>query len=536
MSSHHARQGEDFASYSSSGQMPLIMAMGESCFYPKRPSEVTHRETHISHLFFADDLVYKVKKSVRFSFVDYSTLSKRRHFLHEELRWNQRLAPSVYLGVLPISHENDGWQLGSDANPVEYTLVMRRLPEKRMLDFLLERNQVTLEMIRLLAETLAPFHAQAQTGGKINASGDPESIRKIWDDNLADIRPFVGRFLDAEEFRSLSDFGDSFITKHKDLLARRVEEGRIRELHGDLHCEHICFAPEGIQIFDCVEFNPRLRCCDISSEVAFLVMDMEFRGAEKLARDFLTRYRELVDDHEMPLLLPFYKCYRAVVRGKVTALQSDGKSPQACRYFNYACRVRWETFKPFLVLISGPTGSGKSTLARAMSQRLGVRAIGSDATRKALAGVSDRQDTLSYEEGIYHPSMTQRTFAKMAEEAEKLILRRDGVILDGTFHRKAQREAVLNLAAKHRTPLAVIQCQSAEDVVRERLGKRAAEGRDLSDGRWEIYLKQKTALEPFKEFSPSACLSLNTDADVSELCKKVEPFLQQLFLSEGVAN
>jgi len=248
----------------------------------------------------------------------------------------------------------------------------------------------------------------------------------------------------------------------------RVLEGRIREGHGDLHCGHICFAPEGIQIFDCVEFNPRFRYGDVASEVAFLVMDMESRGAAELAQEFLNRYLEMTNDHALSVLLPFYKCQRALVRGKVEALRSGGVSPLASRYFDYACRVRWQAMQPFLIVVCGLTGSGKSALARELTRRLGVRTIGSDATRKALAGITGGQGGIAYEEGIYHPAVTQRTYAKMAEEAEKLLIRRQGVVLDGTFLRSAQREAVVRLAAKHRAPLAVIHCQSADGIVEVR--------------------------------------------------------------------
>ncbi len=536
MTSYHPRMGEDLPGYPTAGQASLIKAMLEPSFYPQGAYEIGHVETHISHLFFVGDLVYKVKKAVRFSFLDYSTLAKRKFCLQEELRLNRRLAPSVYLGILPISHESGSWQLGNDVRPVEYALVMRRLPEKRILDFLLGRDRVTPEMMRCLAEILVPFHAEAATGGRINSEGDPAVIVDRWDRNLADIRLFVDQLLDADSFEALKDFGSYFIAKHQDLLVCRVREGRIREVHGDLHCGHICFAPEGIQIFDCVEFNPRLRCCDVASEVAFLVMDMESRGAGALAQDFLNRYMELTNDHALSLLLPFYKCHRSLIRGKVEALRSGGISPLASRYFDYACRVRWEAMQPFVIVIGGLTGSGKSTLARELTRRLGVGTISSDATRKALVGAAGRTDNLAYEEGIYHPSVTQKTYAKMADEAEKLLLRRQGVILDGTFHRRAQREAIARLAAKHRAPLAVIHCQSAEEVVEQRLKRRAADGQDLSDGRWEIYLRQKTALEPFEEVSRSAYLPLHTEADVSELRKQVESSLQRLFLCEGGTN
>lgn len=502
-----------------------------SFYYPRRASAVTHVETHISHLFFTDDLVYKIKKPVSFSFLDYSTLAKRKHFLHEELRLNRRLAPSVYLAVLPISDSGEGWQLGSDAHPVEYTLVMRRLPERRMLSFLLERGLVTPQMMQSIAETLVPFHAQAATGGEIDASGDPRMIQRIWEENLADIQPFVGELLDGAAFETVRDFGKRFVIDNQDLLTRRIHEGRIREAHGDLHCEHICFAPEGIQIFDCIEFAPRLRCCDIASEVAFLMMDLQFRGAGALTQPFLKRYLELTGDRELSRLVPFYKCYRALVRGKVAALSPGGDRAKASRYFALAYQITWEQFKPFLVVLGGLTGSGKSTLALELSRRVGWPVISSDSTRKALAGTS-RGQPVPYGEGIYSSSMTQRTYAKMVKEAERLISDGEAVILDATFHKAAQRELALSLAARRQIPLLWIQCQCAEEVIQQRLIRREIEGRSISDGRWEIYRKQKAAFEPMGESPPEIRLTLDTEESPDALARKAEKFLRRT-LSKG---
>ena len=188
-------------------QSELVSAMLEPGFYPKRPLKVTHKETHISHVFLIDDLVYKVKKAVRFSFLDYSTLGKRRHFLNEELRLNRRLAPSVYLAVMPISLDSTGWRLGGLSEPVEYTLIMRRLPERRMLPFLLDSDQLTPETMRAVAEVLAPFHAGAEQVKRGAAFQYPSSVQNEWEENLAELQPFLGTWIEDDVFAALRKFG-----------------------------------------------------------------------------------------------------------------------------------------------------------------------------------------------------------------------------------------------------------------------------------------------------------------------------------------
>jgi aminoglycoside phosphotransferase family enzyme/predicted kinase len=516
-------------------QALVLSAMMDPSFYPKRPPEVTRKETHISHLFFAGDLVYKIKKAVRFSFLDYSTLKRRRHFLHEEMRLNRRLAPSVYLGVLPICYDSSAWRLGGDGHPVEYTLVMRRLPERRMLPFLLESGQVTSEMIVALAEVLAPFHAQAEIVRDIKAVGYSQAVKTEWNENLSDLEPFVGKWIDAAMFHALKDFGVDFIDRHCDLFRRRVTEGRVRDVHGDLHCEHVCFAPDGIQIFDCIEFSAKFRCCDIASEIAFLLMDLEFRGANALADDFLKRYLDLMDDRELALLLPFYKCYRALVRGKVEILRSHGMTDKASRYLRLAARLSWEPMKPFLVMVCGLTGSGKSILAREVGERLGMPIISSDQVRKIIAGVSGSQK-VGFSQGIYSSAMTERTYAEMAREAEKQLVAGRGAILDATFGERANRERILRLAKKHGTPLIVIHCRAAEEIARKRLAQRAAEGQDVSDGRWEIYVEQRAAFQPIQEVAPDDYFELDTDRPVTTLACECEKFLRSRLGQAGAKN
>lgn len=506
-------------------QGDLVLAMMEPGFYPRPPVEVTHKETHISHIFLADDLVYKVKKSVRYSFLDYSTVAKRCHFLNQELILNRRLAPSVYLAVVPITHDESGWHLGGEGEPLEYTLIMRRLPEKRMLTFLLESGQVEPEMIRAVAEMLASFHAQAERVLPTSVLRYPRAVEKQWADNLADVQAFIGRGIDSETFAAVRDFGADFFETSEELLMQRAAQGWIRDVHGDLHCEHVCFAPEGIQIYDCIEFSPKLRCCDLASEVAFFLMDLEVRGGGGFVEPFLARYQELLDDPELTRLLPFYQCYRALVRGKVEALRARGDSSRASRYFRFAARQSWVRFKPFVIMISGLTGTGKTTLARELGELLGMPVISSDAVRKAIADRFGRV-AASFNEGIYSVAMTERTYSRMAREAEKQVVKSNGAILDATFIQKSNRDKILRLADKLKVPLIFIRCVASDEATKERLTQRAAEGRDLSDGRWEIYTQQKKIQQPVDENASFFCLELNTEAPLSQLTQTCEQFLR----------
>jgi aminoglycoside phosphotransferase family enzyme/predicted kinase len=517
-------------------QRDLVLAMMEAGFYPKPPADVTHIETHISHVFLADDLVYKIKKAVRYSFLDYSTVARRCHFLNQELILNRRLAPSVYLAVIPITHDESGWHLGGEGEAVEYTLLMRRLPEKRMLAFLLESGQIEPEMIRAVAEMLASFHAQAERVLPTSVLRYPKAVERQWAENLGEVQGFVGSAIESDTFAAVKDFGENFFKASEDLLMRRAAQGWIRDVHGDLHCEHICFAPEGIQIYDCIEFNPRLRCCDLASEIAFLLMDLDVRGGGEFVEPFLSRYQELLDDPELPRLLPFYQCYRALVRGKVEALRAPTAPSKAAAYFRFAGRQTWAPFKPFLIMFSGLTGSGKSTLARELGERLGMPVISSDAVRKAIAGKLGRV-AVPFNEGIYSVAMTERTYARMGREAENQVARGKGAILDATFIQKVNREKMFRLATKLRVPLFVIDCVASDGTTKERLMQRAAEGRDLSNGRWEIYTQQKKMQQPVRDIvSDNTCLELNTEAPVSQLIQACERFLRSRLLHPGTQN
>jgi aminoglycoside phosphotransferase family enzyme/predicted kinase len=510
-------------------QPDVIEAMLRPGFYPEPPAEIGHKETHISHLFFAGDLVFKVKKAVRFAFLDFSTLARRRFYLNEELRLNRRLAPSVYIRVVPISRDEKGWRLGGGGEPAEYVLVMRRLPEKRMLPLLLETEQVTRELMRELAAAVARFHIEARSCEALEPGLYPARVNKQWNDNLRELEPLVDQSISREQLDAVIAFGADFLARNSELLRQRAEQGWIRDIHGDLHCEHVCFAPQGVQIFDCIEFDPDLRCCDVAAEIAFLAMDLEVRGGAAWIDPFREHYRELLDDPAQTTLLPFFKCQRALVRGKVHALRGPAGLNEAARYFRYAAGLTWHAHQPFVVVICGLTGSGKSTLARELAHRLALPVINSDVVRKAMAGVTGSRK-VPYDKDLYSAAMTAKTYARLVQEAEKLIHRRTGVIIDGTFTQREQRAEILRLAGKHKIPLVFIHCTADADTTGKRLATRAAAGTDISDGRWEIYLKQQARDEPLDDVRPTARLELDSGEPMERLVSRCEAFLRRCLI------
>jgi predicted kinase len=278
-----------------------------------------------------------------------------------------------------------------------------------------------------------------------------------------------------------------------------------------------------VEIFDCIEFDPALRRCDLAAEIAFLLMDLEVRNGAAYATQFLEGYLEIVKDPEQTKLLDFYKCYRALVRAKVYALRGEQGFSQAEKYSRYAERFLWR--HTVLVVVCGLTGSGKSTLARELGSSLGWPVFNSDVIRKQMTGVTGRHSA-AVDESIYSPLMTGKTYAKLLREAEKAIAKSGGAILDATFARREQRESVLRLSRKHNLPVFFIHCEASAEITRARLAQRNAVGRDISDGRWIVYEKQHASADAMNDIPEFMRLELNTDAPLGELVTRCKKFLR----------
>lgn len=491
--------------------------------YPHETQQIQLVQTQMSFVFLTGDYAYKVKKPVNLGYLDYTTLQKRRFFCHRELELNRRLCPDVYLAVVPIAGNKNGLRIEGQGRPIEYAVKMIQLPHDRMMNVLLPQGKVTGNMIAGVAEKLAAFHRKARKNLDIAAFGDLAIIRQNATENFSQTGKYVGLSLSHTTYQRIKDYTDDFVAHNAALFEKRAKEGRIRDCHGDLHAAHICFA-KGVYIYDCIEFNDRFRYSDVSSEIAFLAMDVDRYQQEKLSRLFVDTYIERSRDTEILTLLDFYKCYRAYVRGKVESFKLDDPFipsqekrailATAQRYFDLACL--YTKTEPFLIITTGLMGTGKTTLANALARRLGCAVTSSDITRKKLANIRPTEHRFEeFHSGIYSEDFSRRTYDALLAKASQIISRGESVILDASFTRREERARVRRLAGDKGAKLVVLECKLGEEEARRRLEQRRKE-KATSDGRWEIFQLQKRSFDPVSEFPALQHLTLDTSQPIDE--------------------
>lgn len=301
---------------------PLVQALLVPQAYPHHPQEIGLAQTQMSFIFLTGDYVYKVKKAVNLGYLDYTTLEKRRHFCQQEVLLNKRLCPEVYLGVVAITVKNGEYAIEGKGEIVEYAVKMRQLPDDRMMDNLIRNSELSPQMVARVAQKLARFHQGAETNDEIAHYGDLSILTTNTEENFDQTEKYIGVSISRERYDAIKAYTRSFIDEKASLFRQRAQKGRTRDCHGDLHAAHVCFT-DGIQIFDCIEFNDRFRYCDVASEIAFLAMDLDFLERSDLSRHFVEAYVDASGDREVGELLDFYKCYRAYVRGKVENFKLD---------------------------------------------------------------------------------------------------------------------------------------------------------------------------------------------------------------------
>jgi aminoglycoside phosphotransferase family enzyme/predicted kinase len=493
-------------------------------------------QTHASAVLLAGERVYKLKKANDFGFFDYSTPALRRQFCEQEVLLNSRLAPQVYQGVAPVlAYPDESFRFGPTFSPgqlpppgavleggkvIDYAVVMQRLPDEMTLAARVAAGTATPELLAAVAEPIARFHSSGPTTKYISDFGSLRVIQGNWEENFAQMRPYIGRALDQETFERISLYIHEFLAGYAELFHTRVRAGHIRDCHGDLRLQHVYIlngaGESTIYVVDCIEFNERFRYSDVAAEIAFLTMELDAAGRADLSRAFVDAYVRLTDDQALYELLPFYACYRACVRGKVLAFQLDQPEvpmqqremvrKEAAALFTLAATYAGGPTRPTLLLVGGLMGTGKSTLAGRLRDETGWTLISSDVTRKKLAGVDPAAPQMgSFSEGLYSPAWNARVYQTMFDQASALLACGRSVILDATFARRAYRHAAAQEAAMYGANLVFIECQAPRELTLQRLASRwqarLAQQPGLasaaSDARPELYDEQVEIWQPF---------------------------------------
>jgi hypothetical protein len=494
-------------------------------------------ETHISWVFLRERDVFKIKKPVDFGFLDQTTLERRKRLCEAELVLNRRLAPDVYLDLVPVVREDGVHRLGGDGERdgeiVDWAVHMVRLRDAERADVRLRAGTLGPAEIDRLAETIARFHESARRDDEVSRYGAAGVVAANVAENFAQTEATIAAFLTAGELESVRSYQEQFLAREHARLADRVASGRIVEGHGDLRLEHV-YLGDGVRVIDCIEFNERFRHGDVAADVAFLAMDLASQGRADLAERFLGSYAKASNDFDLYPLADFYESYRAFVRGKIasfafadpeaTSETRDRALRQGRRYFALAVAA---TQKPLLaprvVAIGGIIGSGKSTLAEALRDALGAPIVESDRTRKSMLGVAPTHRVYAgaWSEA-YGPDFTERVYAEVLRRADAVLASGRTVIIDASFRTVAMRAAAKDLATKRGLPFTFLECKVPHDVARARLAARAKDTNAVSDGRLEIFDDFVARWEAVTELERGEHVVADTTRPVAEIVAGLE--------------
>ncbi|AFZ42623.1 hypothetical protein PCC7418_0389 [Halothece sp. PCC 7418] len=499
----------------------LLERMNRPDFYPHFTNDsIQQLQTHISYIFLTGEYAYKLKKPLDLGFLDFSTLEKRHYYCQQELDLNQPIAPDIYLGVLPITQQENTLELNGKGQVIEYVLKMRQFPQSALLSVMQREGQLSESLIAQLGKRVATFHQHAKTSDYISQFGKPRVIAEAINNNYKQTEKYIGITQTEKQFQETKAFTENFLKTRESLFQARVDQGLIRECHGDLHLKNICWWRDKIQLFDRIEFNEPFRFVDVMYDVAFTVMDLQFRGCPDFANVFLNCYLEQTGDWEGIQVLPLYLSRQAYVRAKVNSLMLDDPhigaedkqhaSEQASQYYHLA----WEYTRPQtgrLWMMSGLSGSGKTTIAQEMAKQQQAIHLRSDAVRKHLAGI-DVEDTGSEE--IYTAEMSQKTYNRLLALGTLLASQGWSVILDAKYDRKDLRQAVIREAKKYQLPLQIVYCDAPIEVLRDRVANRSG---DISDATPDLLAKQRANAEPFTKAEQAYLVTLDTSQDWKQL-------------------
>lgn len=395
---------------------------------------------------------------------------------------------------------------------------------------LMRRGKLDRESIDALAGKLAGFYQRGAYAKQNNTFGSLQTIRANCEENFRQTEPFVGEIIDERKFQIIRAATRAFLIRRSALFDQRVEQQRIRDCHGDLRTGHIYFS-DGIQIIDCIEFNDRFRYADVTSDLAFLAMDVDFEGHPVIARQLIEEYLNYTEDREIFVLLDFYKCYRAWVRAKVYCFrlqekndanyQAAGRIRKTRRYIDLAYRYTVQFTRPTIWVICGLPASGKSTIAGELAKILKVVVLRSDVVRKELFGLDpeEPQDE-AFESGIYSNEVSRHTYAKLLLLAQEEVNKGRSLILDATYSSEYYRDGVICLAKDMDANIIFIECAAPYQTLKKRLMEREATA-SLSDARLQHLKQFRAQYEPLTEIRNELHVRIDTKLALNECIRQI---------------
>lgn len=483
-------------------------------------------ETHISWLLLAGDFVYKFKKPLKLDFLDFSTPALRRAACEEELRINRRTAPALYLGLVVLGGTATSLRLQpAEAAPVdaEPAVRMRRFAQEALLSHLLEQQRLLPGHIDALAQQVAQFHASAAVATPEQGWGTAPAVVAPVQDCLAALQPLVARDLPdmGPALQQVAQWCAAQGAALAPVFRQRLQSGRVRECHGDLHLANLVLIDGQPQLFDAIEFNPALRWIDCVADIAFLAMDLEARGRADLAWRFLNAWLEHTGDYAGLQVLPYYRGYRALVRARVAGMRlgqvagdAHAASLQALqRYLALALHF----IQPRAVelwLAHGFSGAGKSTQSQTLIAERGVVRVRADVERKRLFGLAPQASSAAVPGGIYTADASQRTHEALAQAARWALAAGYTVLVDATFLNLAMRQRFIALAAQVQVPCRILSFEAPLAVLRERVRSRQLAGGDASEASVQVLESQWAAAQPLSPAEEALTVHVDTTRPV----------------------
>ena len=487
-------------------------------------------ETHISWLLLAGDFVYKFKKPLKLDFLDFSTPALRRAACEEELRINRRTAPALYLGLVALTGTAHSLQLQpAEAAPAdaEPAVRMRRFAQEALLSHLLEQQRLLPSHIDALAQQVAQFHASAAVATAEQGWGTAQAVVAPVQDCLAALQPLVAQWVPdmGPALRQLAQWCASQGTALAPVFLQRLQSGRVRECHGDLHLANLVLIDGQPQLFDAIEFNPALRWIDCVADIAFLAMDLEARGRADLAWRFLNAWLEHTGDYAGLQVLQYYRVYRALVRARVAGLrlaQVEGEVGrdehtaslrELQRYLALALRFTAPRTVE-LWLAHGFSGAGKSTQSQALIAERGVVRVRADVERKRLFGLAPQASSAAVRGGIYTAEASERTHEALAQAARWALGAGHTVLVDATFLNPAMRQRFMALATQAQVPCRILSFEAPLAVLRERVRSRQLAGGDASEASVQVLESQWAAAQPLSPAEEALTVHVDTTRPV----------------------